>query len=78
MVLLQAALQVTAKNTQEGKLLTVFGEWDRPVIHSPSDSRNSMEGVPKILFPHADLDLRKYMNMCFTLSMGVVPLICLP
>lgn len=77
MALLQAALQVTSINNQGRKVLTVSGKWNRLVICSLSDSHNSTEEIPKIPFPHADLDLTKYMNMCFTLCMGVIPLICL-
>lgn len=59
MALLQAALQVTSINTQGRKVLTVSGKWNRLVICSLSDSHNSTEEIPKIPFPHTDLDLTK-------------------
>lgn len=77
MASLQAALQVTSINTQGRKVLTVSGKGNRLVICSPSDSHNSTEEIPKIPFPHTDLDLTKYMTVCFTLCMGVVPLVYL-
>lgn len=78
MALLQAALQVTSTNTQGRKVLTVPGKWNRLVICTFSDSHNFTEEIPKIPFPHTDLDLTKYMKMCFTLCIRVVPLIGLP
>jgi len=77
MALFKAALQGTSINTQGGKVLTASGKWNRLVICSLSDSHNSTQEIPKIPLPLADLNLKKYTNMCFTLCMAVITLLCL-